>query len=109
MAYKEIYVKPNGGIPDSDIASASKWNNQGTKTYSVTIAPASWATSDTKFKYTYSNTSLRASVSPIIICTDNEKEYGYITDAEATAKTGIVFTANKKPTTNIILTIIDIG
>ena len=33
MAYKEIYVKPNGGIPDSDIASASKWNNQGTKTY----------------------------------------------------------------------------
>ncbi len=109
MAYKEIYVKPNGGIPDSDIASASKWNNQGTKTYSVTMAPASWVTSDTKFKYTYSNTSLRASVSPIIICTDNEKEYGYIADAEATASTGIVFTANKKPTANIVLTIIDIG
>lgn len=109
MAYKEIYVKPNGGIPDSDIASANKWNNQGTKTYSITITPASWATSDAKFKYTYSNTSLRASVSPIIICTDNEKEYGYIADAEATANTGIVFTANKKPTSNIVLTIIDIG
>ena len=109
MAYKEIYVKPNGGIPDSDIASASKWNNQGTKTYSITIAPASWTTSGTKFKYNYSNTSLRASFIPIIICTDNEKEYSYITDADATAKTGIVFTANKKRTANIILTIIDIS
>ena len=109
MAYKEIYVKPNGGIPDSDIASANKWNNQVAKTYSITITPASWATSGTKFKYTYSNTSLRASVNPIIICTSNEKEYSYIADAEATAKTGIVFTANKKPTTNIVLTIIDIG
>ena len=109
MAYKEIYVKPNGGIPDSDIASASKWDNQGTKTYSITITPASWATSDAKFKYTYSNTSLRASVSPIIICTDNEKEYGYIADAEATAKTVMVLTENKKPTAYIILTIIDIS
>ena len=80
-----------------------------TKTTSVTLAADSWTTSGNKFKYTYSNTSLRASVSPIITCTSNEKEYSYIADAEATANTGIVFTANKKPTSNIILTIIDIG
>lgn len=84
-------------------------NKFSTKTTSVTLAADSWTTSGNKFKYTYSNTSLRASVSPIITCTSNEKEYGYIADAEATANTGIVFTANKKPTSNIILTIIDIG
>lgn len=84
-------------------------NKFSTKTTSVTLTADSWTTSGNKFKYTYSNTSLRASASPIITCTSNEKEYGYITDAEATANTGIVFTANKKPTSNIILTIIDIG
>ncbi len=84
-------------------------NKFSTKTTSVTLAADSWTTSGNKFKYTYSNTSLRASVSPIITCTSNEKEYSYIADAEATANTGIVFTANKKPTSNIILTIIDIG
>ena len=84
-------------------------NMFSTKTTSVTLAADSWTTSGNKFKYTYSNTSLRASVSPIITCTSNEKEYSYIADAEATANTGIVFTANKKPTSNIILTIIDIG
>ena len=84
-------------------------NKFSTKITSVTLAADSWTTSGNKFKYTYSNTSLRASVSPIITCTSNEKEYSYIADAEATANTGIVFTANKKPTSNIILTIIDIG
>ena len=84
-------------------------NKFSIKTTSVTLAADSWTTSGNKFKYTYSNTSLRASASPIITCTSNEKEYGYIADAEATANTGIVFTANKKPTSNIILTIIDIG
>ena len=84
-------------------------NKFSIKTASVTLAADSWTTSGNEFKYTYSNTSLRASASPIIICTSNEKEYGYIADAEATANTGIVFTANKKPTSNIILTIIDIG
>ena len=84
-------------------------NKFSTKTTSVTLAADSWTTSGNKFKYTYSNTSLRASASPIITCTSNEKEYSYIADAEATANTGIVFTANKKPTSNIILTIIDIG
>ena len=79
------------------------------KYYSATLTPADWSVSGNVFKSTYSNTELRASVSPIVSCTENAAEYAYITDAEATAKTGIVFTARKKPTANIILTIIDIG
>lgn len=77
--------------------------------YTVTLAPASWTASGSQFKYTYSNTSLRATISPIITCTSNTSEYGYITEAEATTKTGISFTARKKPTANIVLTIIDMG
>lgn len=77
--------------------------------YSVTLAPAGWSASGNVFKYTYSNTNLRASVSPVVSCTENAREYAYITDAEATAKTGIVFIARKKPTANIILTIVDVG
>lgn len=79
------------------------------KYYSATLTPAGWSASGDQFKNTYSNTELRASISPIISCTENTAEYAYITDAEATAKTGIVFTARKKPTANIILTIIDVG
>ena len=88
---------------DADAAAATS------KYYSATLAPAGWSASGNVFKNTYSNTSLRASVSPVVSCTENAAEYAYITDAEATAKTGIVFTARKKPTANIILTIIDIG
>lgn len=75
----------------------------------ITLAPASWTTSGNEFKYTYSNTSLRALASPIITCTSNTSEYKYITDAEATANTGIIFTAKTKPTNNIVLQIIDLG
>lgn len=46
-------------------------NKFSTKTASVTLAADSWTTSGNKFKYTYSNTSLRASASPIITCTSN--------------------------------------
>ena len=77
--------------------------------YSVTIMPISWTTSGNIFKYTYSNTNLRASISPIITCISNTSEYNYITDAEATANTGITFTAKIKPSNNIILQIIDLG
>ena len=35
MAYKEIYTKPDGGIPDSDIASANTWNNKVPNTRKV--------------------------------------------------------------------------
>jgi len=109
MAYKEIYVKPDSGVPDSDIASATKWNNQVSKTYSITITPTSWTTSGSVYKYTQSIANLRASVNPIIFCTSNTKEYSYITDADATANSGITFTASKKPTANIVLTVIDMN
>ena len=88
---------------DADAAAATS------KYYSVTLAPASWSASGNVFKNIYSNINLRASVSPVVSCTENAAEYAYITDAEATAKTGIVFTARKKPTANIILTIVDVG
>ena len=84
-------------------------NKFSTKTTSVTLAADSWTTSGNEFKYTYSNTSLRASASPIITCISNTSEYNYITDAEATANTGITFTAKIKPSNNIILQIIDLG
>lgn len=92
-----------GAATTSEAAAATS------KSYSLTIAPVSWTASGDVFKYTYSNTALRASVSPIVSCTENATEYAYITDAEATASTGIVFTASKKPTANVILTIVDVG
>lgn len=92
-----------GAATTSEVAAATS------KSYSLTIAPASWTTSGSVFKYNYSNTNLRASISPVISCTGNAAEYSYITDAEATAKTGIMFTARKKPTANITLTIVDVG
>ena len=79
------------------------------KRYTAALTPANWTANGNQFTLNYVNTELRASISPIISCTENTAEYAYITDAEATAKTGIVFTARKKPTANIILTIIDIG
>lgn len=79
------------------------------KTLTVTLSPATWKTSGSQFTYNYSNSALRATVAPIITCTANASEYNYITSAEATANSGIVFTASKKPTSNIVLTITDIG
>ena len=79
-------------------------------TYTVTLDVASWAnTSPTT--YTYSNTSLKCgklgTTPPIISCTSNETEYSTIISAEATAETGIVFTAPTVPTNAIDITIID--
>lgn len=92
-----------GAATTADAAAATS------KYYSATLTPAGWSASGSVFKNTYSNTELRASVSPVVSCTENAAEYAYITDAEATAKTGIVFTARKKPTANVILTIVDVG
>lgn len=94
-------------VTSTDLNSAL--NEQKVNSYSLTIMSTSWTTSGSEFKYTYSNTNLRASVSPIITCTSNTSEYKYITDAEATANTGITFTAKTKPTNDIVLQIIDLG
>ena len=80
-----------------------------TKTYNITITPSNWTANGGTFIYNYSNSAIRATTSPIISCTNNSAEYNYITSAEATAGSGIKFTASKKPTGNIVLSIVDVG
>lgn len=80
-----------------------------TKTYNITIIPADWTASENTFVYNYSNSAIRATASPIVSCMNNNIEYNYIIDAEATIGSGIKFIANKKPTADIVLTIVDVG
>lgn len=98
----------SGFISSTETVEANLVNNL-TISYSATLTPANWTAKGSNFVYNYSNTSLRAFVCPIITCTNNTNEYGYINDAEATGGSGIVFTATKKPTANIELIIIDMG
>ena len=98
----------SGFVSSTETVEANLVNNL-TISYSATLAPANWTANGSNFVYNYSNTSLRAFVCPIITCTSNTNEYGYINDAEATSGSGIIFTATKKPTANIELIIIDMG
>ena len=95
-------------VSSTETVEANLVNNL-TISYSATLTPANWTANGSNFVYNYSNTSLRAFVCPIITCTSNTSEYGYINDAEATSGSGIIFTATKKPTANIELIIIDMG
>ena len=98
----------SGFVSSAETVEANLVNNL-TISYSATLTPANWTANGSNFVYNYSNTSLRAFVCPIITCTNNTNEYGYINDAEATSGSGIIFTATKKPTANIELIIIDMG
>ena len=98
----------SGFVSSTETVEANLVNNL-TISYSATLTPANWTANGSNFVYNYSNTSLRAFVCPIITCTSNTNEYGYISDAEATSGSGIIFTATKKPTANIELIIIDMG
>ena len=98
----------SGFVSSIETVEANLVNNL-TISYSATLTPANWTANGSNFVYNYSNTSLRAFVCPIITCTSNTNEYGYINDAEATSGSGIIFTATKKPTANIELIIIDMG
>ena len=98
----------SGFVSSTETVEANLVNNL-TISYSATLTPANWTANGSNFVYNYSNTSLRAFVCPIITCTSNINEYGYINDAEATSGSGIIFTATKKPTANIELIIIDMG
>lgn len=98
----------SGFVSSTETVEANLVNNL-TISYSATLTPANWTANGSNFVYNYSNTSLRAFVCPIITCTSNTNEYGYINDAEATSGSGIIFTATKKPTANIELIIIDMG
>lgn len=98
----------SGFVSSTETVEANLVNNL-TISYSATLTPSNWTANGSNFVYNYSNTSLRAFVCPIITCTSNTNEYGYINDAEATSGSGIIFTATKKPTANIELIIIDMG
>ena len=98
----------SGFVSSTETVEANLVNNL-TISYSATLTPANWIANGSNFVYNYSNTSLRAFVCPIITCTSNINEYGYINDAEATSGSGIIFTATKKPAANIELIIIDMG
>ena len=98
----------SGFVSSTETVEANLVNNL-TISYSATLTPANWTANGSNFVYNYSNTSLRAFVCPIITCTSNTNEYGYINNAEATSGSGIIFTATKKPTANIELIIIDMG
>ena len=101
-------INDSGFVSSTKTVEANLVNNL-TISYSATLTPANWTANGSNFVYNYSNTSLRAFVCPIITCTSNTNEYGYINDAEATSGSGIIFTATKKPTANIELIIIDMG
>ena len=101
-------INDSGFVSSTETVEANLVNNL-TISYSATLTPANWTANGSNFVYNYSNTSLRAFVCPIITCTSNTNEYGYINDAEATSGSGIIFTATKKPTANIELIIIDMG
>lgn len=98
----------NGNVTAVESISASVIESI-TNSYDITIAASAWTASGSVYKYTYSNSAIRAVASPIIACTSNQTEYNYLTEAEATAKSGITFTASKKPTAAIALTIVDMG
>lgn len=83
-----------------------------TKAYSTDLVASGWYSSSEGFKYNYSNTALvcgrNGNTPPIITATANPMEYGYIISATATPGVGIVFIANKQPSENIGLTVLDI-
>lgn len=80
--------------------------------YTATLAAANWVSSSGVYTYTYSNTSLSCGknhdVPPIVTYTSNQDEFLKITDAQATAGTGIVFTAEEAISSAIGILIIDI-
>lgn len=81
-----------------------------TAQYNATLISSNWVGTG-PYTYSLSLTDLACgadgSVSPIIAPASNKEEYNYITDAQATPGTGIVFTASTKPTEAIGIIIID--
>ena len=102
-------------IPINDIDAANKKyvDAQKVNNYTITIPSTGWELGSKGYEYTYSNTNLRASISPIITCTSNTGEYQMITEAEATTRVGITFRIGSKtltkPQSNITLQIIELG
>lgn len=100
-------------INSDEAANKEYVDAQKVNSYTIIIPSTGWKLNSKGYEYTYSNTSFRASISPIITCTSNINEYQYITEAEATTGVGITFRivskALEKPQTNITLQIIELG
>lgn len=98
----------NNSLTPKHYVDAQKVNS-----YTIIIPSTGWKLGSKGYEYTYSNTSFRASISPIITCTSNINEYQYITEAEATTGVGITFRivskTLEKPLSSITLQIIELG
>ena len=111
-AYTEIVAGTNmtSSYSNGALTLSADSSSMGYSTYAVTLEVASW-TDTTPSTYTYSNSSLKCgslgTTPPIITCTNNLTEYSTIISAEATAETGIVFTAPTAPVNAIDIIIID--
>lgn len=84
--------------------------------YYVTLEADGWIGDEAPYSYVYGNVALRCGsredVPPLITPDDLEEtqeDYGNIGWAEATARTGITFYANTKPTKDIKIIIVDAG
>lgn len=98
-----------------EIAAGAIVDDSGTERntarYTATLAAANWSNAEPAV-YTYTNANLKCgngTVSPIISCISNQKEYNNIISAVATAGTGIIFTASPAPETAIEIAIVDFG
>lgn len=100
-------------INSDEAANKEYVDAQKVNSYTITIPSTGWKLGSKGYEYTYSNTSFRASISPIITCTSNINEYQHITEAEATTGVGITFRIvseiSKRPLSSITLQIIELG
>lgn len=73
--------------------------------YTATLSASGWVQSDSNYTYTLSLPTLTCgsdgTVSPIITWSSNQSDYSKINNAQATAGTGIVFTASSAPENDI--------
>lgn len=97
-------------LPGDPAARNVKDVSARTVQYTATLTAANW-TGEGPYTYNLSLPALACgsdgTISPIITWSSNKDEYGYIDSADATAGTGIVFTASTKPTEAIGIIIMD--
>lgn len=100
-------------IEAESFATLKDVSDATSQAFVATLAANGWQGNEAPFTYNYINSDLKCGINenipPIIACTQNIDEYTYIDSAIATPGSGIVFSAEKKPESNIVITITDIG
>lgn len=80
--------------------------------WGATLYANGWQGTEAPFTYTYTNADItcgkNGNIPLIITCTSNKEEYSNIDEGNATAGTGIIFKASKKPENDIGIIIIDV-